>query len=108
VPEFTIEIESHEGTTTSEDVLDRLSELLVKDEFVLGPSSSLNTKVGRIGSIFQVEADSFEQATQIGVERFTQALLEALADETGERPSGEASIDKVLVERVAKREPALT
>jgi hypothetical protein len=104
MPEFTIEIDTHEGATRSEQVLERLAELLIADEAVLGPAASLDARRGVVGATFQVEAKSFEQATHIAVEHFTAALLRSIPVAEA---NGEPSVGRMLIEWVTAREPAM-
>ncbi len=120
MPEFTVHIDTYEGMSTSEDVLGRVMELLNEDENALGAVASLEVHTGVIGSTFQVEAETFDEAARIAVLTFAEAITQATYDVAGELPE-EASgvvevhedaaseplapIDRIAIERVGDREP---
>ena len=56
VPEFTVSIETPEGTTTDEGVLGRFDEAMRASEEVRGSTAILDHSAGTISSTFQVEA----------------------------------------------------
>jgi hypothetical protein len=74
VPEFTLSIETPEGTTTDEDVMGRFEEAMRASEEVSGSTAILDHDAGTISSTFQVEADTRENAETIGIRVFVNAL----------------------------------
>jgi len=74
VPEYTITIETPDGTTTDEGVLGRFHEAILGSSEVRGPSGLLDHERGVISSRFQVEAETLEEAQDVGISVFLDAL----------------------------------
>jgi hypothetical protein len=72
--EFTITIETPEGTTTDEGLLGRFHDAINDDPVALRPSARLDVPHGVILSTFQVRAESLEKAQTIGIRAFVDAL----------------------------------
>ena len=74
LPEYTIMIETPEGTTTDEAVLGRFHEAILESSELRGPSALLDHERGVISSRFQVEADTLAEAQDVGIRVFVDAL----------------------------------
>jgi hypothetical protein len=74
VPEFTLSIETPEGTTTDEDVRARVEEALRTSSDVSGAATILHHGAGTISSTFQVEAPRLDVAQMIAIRVFADAL----------------------------------
>lgn len=74
MPEFTLSIETPEGTTTDEDVWARVEETLRASSDVSGAATILDHRAGMISSTFQVEAPRLDIAQMIGIRVFADAL----------------------------------
>ena len=74
IREYTIAIETPEGTTTDEDVMDRFDEAMRASEEVSGSAAILDHERGVISSRFQVEAGTLANAQTIGIRAFVDAL----------------------------------
>jgi hypothetical protein len=74
VPEFTLSIETPEGTTTDEAVMARFDEAMRASEEVSGSTAILDHGTGTISSTFQVEAPTLEVAQMIAIRVFADAL----------------------------------
>jgi hypothetical protein len=77
VPEFTVSIETPEGTTTDEAVMARFDEAMRASDEVSGSTAILDHGAGRISSTFQVEAPTLEVGQMIAIRVFTDALRSA-------------------------------
>jgi hypothetical protein len=77
VPEFTLSIETPEGTTTDEDVMARFGEAMRASKEVRGLTAILDHGAGTISSTFQVEAPTLEVAQMIAIRVFADALRSA-------------------------------
>ena len=75
--EWTIHIETPEETTRDEDLLVVFYEFITGAEAALGASARLDNERGVIGSTFQVEAETPQEAVDIGLRVFQQALTAA-------------------------------
>jgi len=76
LPEFTLSIETPEGTTT-DDVMARFDETMRASEEVRGSTAILDHGAGTISSTFQVEAPTLEVAQMIAIRVFADALRSA-------------------------------
>jgi hypothetical protein len=74
IREYTIAIETPEGTTTDEDVMGRFDEAMRASEEVSGSTAILDHERGVISSRFQVEAGTLANAQTIGIRVFVDAL----------------------------------
>jgi hypothetical protein len=74
LPEFTLSIETPEGTTTDEDVMARFDETMRASEEVRGSTAILDHRAGTISSTFQVEAPTPEVAQMIAIRVVADAL----------------------------------
>lgn len=106
--EWTVTIDSPEGTTHDVDALERLHDALDAAGMFLGAAASLNMKTGVLSATFQLEADSEGDAVGAAVVGFTFALhksgIPVIADapfrveltpETGE-PGAEEVLETLL------------
>jgi len=83
MPEYTITIETPEGTTTDENALGRFDEAMRASDEVSGSTALLDHRLGTISSTFRVEADTLEDAQTIGIRVFLAALWVAGLDGEG-------------------------
>ncbi|MGH3040598.1 MAG: hypothetical protein ACRDNG_02455 [Gaiellaceae bacterium] len=77
MPEFTLSIETPQGTTTDEDVMGRFDEAMRASEEVSGSTAILDHDAGTISSTFQVSAPTLEVARMIATRVFADALRNA-------------------------------
>ena len=77
MPEFTLSLETPEGTTTDEDVMSRFDEAMRASEEVSGSTAILDHDAGTISSTFQVSAPTLEVARMIATRVFADALRNA-------------------------------
>ncbi len=84
--EFTVHLETPPETTRDDDVLDAFNEAINGDARALGPSALLDNRLGTISSTFQVEADSLNEAEELGIEIFTGAVAAAGVADARARP----------------------
>jgi hypothetical protein len=77
VPEFTLSLETPQGTTTDEDVMGRFDEAMRASGEVDGSTAILDHDAGTISSTFQVSAPTLEVARMIAIRVFADALRNA-------------------------------
>ena len=77
MPEFTLSLETPQGTTTDEDVLGRFDEAMRASEELSGSTAILDHDTGTISSTFQVKAPTLEVAQMIATRVFADALRSA-------------------------------
>jgi hypothetical protein len=73
VTEFTIDIETIEGTASEEETVARVAEGLQAGA-ALDPSASLNTRTGVVAATFQLQAENLQGAVDLAIELFARAL----------------------------------
>ena len=78
MPEFTLSIETPEGTATDEDVMALFDEAMRASEEVRSSTAILDHGAGTISSTFQVEAPTLEVAQMIAIRVFADALISAV------------------------------
>lgn len=96
--EWTINIESEPGLTSSPDDLDRFDDKLRERPSALGVSSSMNTARGTLSATFAVDAPDAQAAVDAAVPLFLVALNDA-GFEAG-------TVARVNAEPADDREPA--
>lgn len=77
MPEFTLSIQTPEGTTTDEHVMARFDEAMRASKEVRGSTAILDHGAGTISSTFQVEAPTLEVAKMIAIRVVADALRSA-------------------------------
>ena len=71
---WTISIDTPPGITEDPDVLVAFDAALHDEQFVHGPSASLDTEERSLGATFNVYGDSVQEAVDVAVESFNRAL----------------------------------
>ena len=77
MPEFTLSLETPDGTTTDEDVTGRFDEAMRASEEISGSTAILDHDAETISSTFQVKAPTLEVAQMIAIRVFADALRSA-------------------------------
>lgn len=95
--EFTLTIETVEGVGDS-DFLDRLADVVYEEARLITPALTVDQETGAVTAIFNLEAESLQEAAELGAKLFGKAIVVAEGRSAGEERRPESRLARVSIE----------